>query len=456
MASSSIDAVAGPSSLPLLPSTPDRQKRRIQETDSEDEGHWGDSSDDDDDSQPIGYLILIRHPQTMANAAHLLQGCTDSPLSPLGELQMNALAQWLVEEATIRLEATQQADPIASSSRQTSRQTKSRGWGWPETIVHSPLGRTTRLAEEIERRFRQTIAPTPNIESIGSPRNSNAQVSGQLDIDGLGSTESSTEAPSLTSIPSTSRLRYPPTPTLHPSADLREKSFGPSESTHRGVHPGPPFPVAPPTLKRESNEAFLKRVERGGRFWLTRLAERGRDHRDRRRNRKEDNTLEKTDVKGETDDEALDEVTLDHVRSTAPTMLLVTHGLWLSAFLKLFVRTSLPVDQTIPFASNTGMYLLDLYRVRSPQQSIAGSSRLSSTGRATFTLNLSQPNSSDSNDTVPRRTQPIGYRLNLVQANYTPHLVGPALSASSGRSSKKVENDSKQRKLDSFFTKPRT
>lgn len=71
-------------------------------------------------SKPLPPLIsLVRHPQTLANQALLLQGSTDSDLSPLGQSQLEALcSKW----------AELHKDQVT-------------------LIVSSPLGRTKKLAE---------------------------------------------------------------------------------------------------------------------------------------------------------------------------------------------------------------------------------------------------------------------------------------------------------------------
>lgn len=73
-------------------------------------------------SAGAGRVILIRHPQTKANATHLIQGSTESPLTCLGVRQLRILAEAM---------AIWSATDI------------------PRLIVHSPLGRCERLARGV-------------------------------------------------------------------------------------------------------------------------------------------------------------------------------------------------------------------------------------------------------------------------------------------------------------------
>lgn len=69
-------------------------------------------------SDPAHEILVMRHPETLANASGHLIGRSDSPISPLGELQTQALAELVAE------------------------------WQ-PEIVFSSPLGRTLVTARTI-------------------------------------------------------------------------------------------------------------------------------------------------------------------------------------------------------------------------------------------------------------------------------------------------------------------
>lgn len=115
--------------------------------------------------------------------------------------------------------------------------------------------------------------------------------------------------------------------------DLQEKDFGPLECTHRGVHAGANFPKADPGAKRESGEDFRRRVKRAGLTGMHEacelaavdLKQLGLERHSR------------TDHRSHTDDREL------------PVVLLVTHGIWISTFLKLFPPAILSAGAMVPF-----------------------------------------------------------------------------------------------------------
>lgn len=66
--------------------------------------------------QRITRLLLVRHAESVANAARRVQGSGDDPLSPHGEVQARRLAAWL-RDTNLR------ADALFSSPLRRARQT---------------------------------------------------------------------------------------------------------------------------------------------------------------------------------------------------------------------------------------------------------------------------------------------------------------------------------------------
>lgn len=314
-------------------------------------------------------------------------------------------------------------------------------------IVHSPLGRTTRLA---------TLVHTALCECEDS------------------------SSPPCSSSSSSSFSSSPPKIALRASLDLQEKSFGPLECTRRGQHAGPSWPRAPPGARQEGREEFARRVRRAGALWIGKALEMGRAGQLEEEGEEGEGERERVGGPGSEErehehEEGQDEPAEDGKRTPSitptptlqpqpqqrkgpPTILIVTHGLFISTFFKLFpvlpppppspqisshasssARGSpsrggeLGSDSRIPFASNTGMYVLDILPTASPSLS-------SSTG----------------------------YKLRLLKANWTPHLTSAAAGAApvaaaggkrtgTGREAlASAARDPKQRRLDGaggFFFK---
>jgi broad specificity phosphatase PhoE len=83
-------------------------------------------------------LVLVRHGESIANAAGIYQGWLDSPLSPLGEQQAMATARALAARADLR--------PIA--------------------VYASPLLRAWRTGEAIAAALGLTAVPHPGLREI--------------------------------------------------------------------------------------------------------------------------------------------------------------------------------------------------------------------------------------------------------------------------------------------------
>jgi broad specificity phosphatase PhoE len=197
-------------------------------------------------------LTLIRHPETVANVAHLLQGSTDSPLSVHGQNQQNALVQAIERNRNLTTGMTESqlknVSPLLAGVR-------------PTQILCSPLSRALNLASAIKEAF----------ESEPS-------------------------------------LQIP----LNARAGLEEKSFGSRECTREGRHVSG-FPVGIKPM--EDPVRWNERVRQEGKILL-------------------DAVTRKT--------------------GTNNHLVVVTHGLWISAFFKLF----LPNTTRLPFADNTGIFTL--------------------------------------------------------------------------------------------------
>ncbi|UZJ55123.1 hypothetical protein CBS101457_004443 [Exobasidium rhododendri] len=200
-------------------------------------------------------LTLIRHPETVANVAHLLQGSTNSPLSVHGQNQQNALVKaisvsHIKKDDDVQLERKSETPLLAGIH--------------PTHIMTSPLPRALDLASAIKKACEN-----------GSDR----------------------------------RI------SLESRVGLEEKSFGKRENTRAGEHVfGFPVGVKP----FEESTAWNDRVKREGMAVL-------------------EAATRQTGMR-------------NHV-------VVVTHGLWLSAFLKIFLAESIRP----PFADNTGVYTLAIH-----------------------------------------------------------------------------------------------
>lgn len=206
-----------------------------------------------DTVKPKPHLItLIRHAETVANVAHLLQGSTDSPLSMHGQNQVDALVKSIKASTSTR--------EMPSSSPLTR--------DFPPTeIWSSPLPRAWKLASAVQGAL-----------DAGHPKQEDS-----LEIK------------------------------LVPREGLEEKSFGSRECSRSGVHVlGFPVGVKP----AEDAVQWRKRVREEGRSVLKRVSS--------------------TSAGARTH------------------LVVVSHGLWISCFLDLFLDTA----TRLPFADNTGVFTL--------------------------------------------------------------------------------------------------
>lgn len=239
-------------------------------------------------------VVLIRHPYTIANAAGLLQGSTDSPLTQYGVQQMDHLCSRIP------------TDPFFASHLP------------PSLILTSPLGRCRRLADSLAA----ALAP--------------------------GSLPAAITA-------------------------LQERDFGQLECTKKGVHAGSRFPQGSAGKKKESRDAFEARVKSGFKECLT---------------------------------AGWDAIAPSRSHSL---IFVVTHGLWISTFARAF----LPAASPVPFADNTGMFIVDATVSHGPDA-------------------------------------PSLVNVQLIKANHHPHLTDMARKQ---RGLSNLPDDGKQSKLSSFFGK---
>jgi broad specificity phosphatase PhoE len=201
-------------------------------------------------------LTLIRHPETIANVAHLLQGSTDSPLSVHGQNQQNALIKAIENSGSKNTVFGRiGSSPLLEGHR-------------PTLIWSSPLPRALNLANAIKEAFEAK--------------------------------SDDTEEEVHRHIPLVARIT------------LEEKSFGNRECSREGRHVlGFPIGIKP----SESSLEWSTRVKQEGKLLL-------------------DTATSMSESKGH--------------------LVVVTHGLWISAFFKQY----LPPTLRLPFADNTGVFTL--------------------------------------------------------------------------------------------------
>lgn len=210
-------------------------------------------------------LTLIRHPETVANSAHLLQGSTDSPLSVHGQNQQNALVKAIRESY---LNGSNQERGTSSDSPLIDGRV-------PTHIWSSPLPRALNLATAIKGAYEAK--------------------------------ESDNGSKSHYDIPLITRVA------------LEEKSFGDRECSRKGKHVSG-FPIGIKPL--EGPAQWTARVKQEGRALL------------------EAATTMTANNKGS------DSLLGNH-------LVVVTHGLWISAFFNLFLSSN---TMRFPFADNTGIF----------------------------------------------------------------------------------------------------
>lgn len=334
-------------------------------------------------------LTLIRHGETTANVARLLQGSTDSPLTVYGRSQVDALAASFY---------------VASPTSDEQPRVLPR----PSLIVSSPLGRTQTTARAILR------ASQNDREQGSQPEKESRSLEMILD------------------------------------QGLAERDFGPRENSRAGAGAGGPLQGGGGGRGGgggESKAAFRARVERVGTRWLQASGLFPHHNNGIPQTSENENAdagpiaNTKTESQSESESDPSGNRKRKRARSDSPSsppspspspapspssethVVLVTHGLWISTFLSLFLPH--PSNQFVPFASNTGIFTLGL------APSLSSSSPIPTS----LPASLQQPQLKPS-------------PLILLRTNDTTHLRSVKRQKGGIGS---TAHDEKQRKLDSFF-----
>ncbi|PWN43321.1 hypothetical protein IE81DRAFT_95649 [Ceraceosorus guamensis] len=386
-----------------------------------------------------GTLTLIRHAQTVANVAHVLQGSTDSPLSPLGESQLECLGDCSLWKQLY--EALLRGDCVE--------------------IYHSPLGRTSRTAQVVHDAMRRHI--------LTSAEPADAAACGK-------------------------RL------SISARSALQERDFGFRECTRRGFHQNG-FPKG--IGRGESNDAWMRRVQMEAKWLMSRAElrqlesntagkrtlGRGNEGNESKKAKNEGATIGRVESRtsyafsaphnflksssskstGKQIDEKQEESCMESKpisawqplplhTSSGPTaaalpkpsiasmsqpfpdlavmprrhLVVVTHGLFISSFFKLCMPAG--NQMSVPFADNTALYTL----VR--QEIMTGS-----IGRDEDPL---MPATTSTSTSIPAALSELAKRCKLVlqRTNDTSHLHEQARTTRAGRG-RLGEPDPKQRSL---------
>ncbi|KAE8255217.1 hypothetical protein A4X13_0g3108 [Tilletia indica] len=421
-------------------------------------------------------LTIVRHGETEANVARVLQGQTDSPLTPRGQAQVLALGRrWQVTNET------------ASTSQISTSRTCVNGLPVPHAIVSSPTGRARTTASSIFLGVQSQPSPKGTQDSAFSASGELIQAQ-QIPTESLTSTSNRT-------VSSPGLLSAPTTLVLDPL--LMEKDFGNLEGTRRRIRV-PGFATPSPTMRGESSDGFARRIRDVGLQWLTAVgmgdavnrygtpikgkgkkaaegtSTRGVQSSDPRRMKR---VMEEAERLAEQmqGDKALDDcereidtrsakrprtkksaedsaqtstsesISTPATTSTSiegpsssentasPHLVIVTHGLFISAFLSYFqpaIDRSSSSSTSYPFASNTGSFTLGIRPIK----------RLTKT--STGSMGLSQP--SPAGDEVS--AAPV-HELFLLRANDTAHLVETGGISRPPKEEKGLQN------IASFFAK---
>lgn len=316
----------------------------------------------DEAAQPIALLTLVRHAESIANAKRVLQGVCDAPLSPKGVMQLDKLrAAW---------------SPETDSDWENSLDLPK-----PSLIVTSPIGRAKKTAAAIARGC------------------------GMQDL---------TEEDSTT-------FRTPPCEppfvirhnVVYIDSGLSERNFGRSECTkEKKAVPG--FARLPQSElgRAETDREFYARVAKAGQKWLDWLREFA--HRDQPQSKISEKKIDKeevqqrkmtetakmdgsedekeekngmkneehptTDIKDQKIKRGLESVqhtndtflgneghatnnqALSSSTDVFPHLVLVSHGLWINAFLRTYLPSICHGAKSYYIRSNnTGMFTVGLY-----------------------------------------------------------------------------------------------
>lgn len=360
------------------------------------------------DDPPL--ITLIRHPQTLANQAHLLQGSTDSDLSSLGQSQLEALRDnW--------------------SSLHKDQVT---------LIISSPLGRTRKLAEALQGAVFQPKDESLTSTSDGPSTNNIVFRDGlkERDFGGLESSRKGKYVPGFPKGKGSGETKDRFTKRVKEEAQfLLEVASG-----KRSLDQITALDARAEQIRRESSK-IVEVNEKGKRKFqddqssstleaspLKKQFNQSLDLKDEtlipnpnqgetsKRNHFLPESSSSTSIQSQFSSPSQQSSNLAYtsIPSSYPKprthVLIITHGLWLSTFFKLH-------NLNLPFASNTGVYTLSIHH---------------EIPKSTFS-------------TKPKEK----LSLKVLKANDVRHLVGLSGTSSSGKS--KDRFDPKQKKLESFF-----
>ncbi|KAK0564289.1 hypothetical protein OC844_001785 [Tilletia horrida] len=195
-------------------------------------------------------LTIVRHGETEANVAHVLQGQTDSALTVRGQAQVLALGkQW-------------RASSSSSSGQREEEVAMRRCWcanglPLPSAVVSSPTGRARKTACSI-------VLGTQRDPSKSGGGEEEASFDETNEIRPVVPTTSLSASSSTRTLPAASPKE---TQLLLLDPLLMEQDFGTLEGTRRRLRV-PGFPLPDASMRGESREAFARRVRRVGQMWL--------------------------------------------------------------------------------------------------------------------------------------------------------------------------------------------
>lgn len=358
-------------------------------------------------------ITLIRHPQTLANQAHLLQGSTDSDLSHLGQSQLEALRDnW--------------------SSLHKDQVT---------LIISSPLGRTRKLAEALQGAVFQPKDESLTSTSDGPSINNIVFRDGlkERDFGGLESSRKGKYVPGFPKGKGSGETKDRFTKRVKEEAQfLLEVASG-----KRSLDQITTLDAGAEQSRRESSK-IVDINEKGKRKFQDDQSSSTLEASPLKKQFNQSLDLQNEPIipnsnQGETSNwnhflpasssstsiqsqvsssstpsQQSSNLASISISSSYPKsrthILIITHGLWLSTFFKLH-------NLNLPFASNTGVYTLSIHH---------------EIPKSTFSTNPKEKLS-----------------LKVLKANDVRHLVGLSGTSSSGKSKDKF--DPKQKKLESFF-----
>ncbi len=309
------------------------------------------------------YITLIRHGESQANVARVLQGVSDSPLTVHGAAQVEALGRYwraqhdrVASSSTSSSAAASGSTTAAVAAAPAIRDAASRR-GPCNLLVASPVGRAKKTAESIARNIIDAhygvskTAPTVAVTvAAGSSSAGKVWSSDPLTpdferdlVDTVLRTNAAFSQPSDPSAPTSLSIQ----PAFYLDPGLAERDFGFLESTKGGV--------APAGYKRgsgtgEGKNRFEDRVRAVGRRWIQfawqcALTKAGTLASSSEGTPVEENPFATPSTQS-----------TPSARTPDVHIILVSHGLWISTFFGLFAGP----EARPSFAANTGMFTIEL------------------------------------------------------------------------------------------------